>query len=137
MEIELTNGLKLLLRSVSQPALDEIIADLGGYEFQAEMAQKTAAEIAAYFRALPADELQRYNATLRRQALYCLGFGVVTDPTADDIALLQHLGKDSDIPQIRRAHWLLYVAGITRDDKNTIIGAIMALTRISEWQTKS
>jgi len=137
VEIELANGLKLLLQPVSQPALDELTADLGGYALQARLAQMDEAAVVAYFRALPPDQLEAYNATLRRQALYCLGFGVVTDPTADDIALLQHLGKDSDIPQIRRAHWLLYVAGITRDDKNTIIGAIMALTRISEWQTKS
>ena len=132
MEIELENGLKLNLRPVSQPALDEIVDDLGGYVLQSELAKMPAEELLDYFRAMPPAELRSYNETLRRQALYCLGFGVVDDPSPDDIALLQHLGKDSDIPQIRRAHWLLCVAGITRTDKNSIIGAIMALTRIRD-----
>jgi len=132
VEIELENGLKLNLRPVSQPALDEIVDDLGGYVLQSELAKLSSEELVAHFRAMSQDELRRYNAALHCQALYCLGFGVVDDPSTDDIALLQHLGKDSDIPQIRRAHWLLCVAGITRADKNSIIGAIMALTRISD-----
>ena len=132
MEIELANGLKLLLQPVSQPALDELTADLGGYALQARLAQMDEAAVVAYFRALPPDQLEAYNATLRRQALYCLGFGVATEPPEDAVTLLQHLGKDSDIPQIRRAHWLLYVAGITRADKVRIIGTVMALTRLAD-----
>jgi hypothetical protein len=132
MQIKLENGLELLLQPVSQPALDELLDDLGGYAEQARLAALSPEERVAHFRAMSPAELAAHNAILRRQALYCLGFGVVTDPSPDDVALLQHLGKDSPLPQIRRAHWLLYVAGITRTDKSDIIGNVMALTRISD-----
>jgi hypothetical protein len=132
MEIELENGLKLLVQPVSQPAIDELIDDLGGYPYQLRLSEMSTEAVTAHFRAMPPDKLKAYNDTLRRQSLYCLGFGVATDPPEDAITLLQHLGKDSPIPQIRRAHWLLYVAGITRADKVNIIGAVLALTRISD-----
>jgi len=132
MQIELENGLELLLRPVSQPALDELIDDLGGYTQQLRLAQMSTEELAAHFRALSPDKLERYNATQRRLMLYCFGFGVVTEPPDDAAPLLQYLSVDSDIPQIRRAHWLLYVAGITRTDKSSIVGNVMALTRISD-----
>jgi hypothetical protein len=132
MQIKLENGLELLLKPVSQPALDEILDDLGGCAEQLRLAEMSIAELTAHFRAMPPAELAAHNAILRRQMLYCLGFGVVTDPPPDDVTLLQHLGKDSPLPQIRRAHWLLYVAGITRADKSTIIGNVMGLTRISD-----
>jgi len=132
MQIELENGLELLLQPVSQPALDELIDDLGGYAEMLRLSQMNATELAEHFRAMHPAKLATYNATQRRLMLYCFGFGVVTDPPEDDIPLLEHLGIDSAIPQIRRAHWLLYVTGITRADKSNIIGNVMALTRMSD-----
>jgi len=132
MQIKLENGLELLIQPVSQPALDDLIDDLGGYAEQARVAEMNDAERATYFRELPYATLDKYIHTLRCQAMYCLGFGVVTDPPPEAVALLQHLDKDSDLPQIRRAHWLLYVAGMTRVDKSNIIGSVMALTRLND-----
>lgn len=132
MQIELENGLTLTLCPVSQPALDELIDDLGGYAEQVRLGQLSTEQLTAHFRALAPARLAAYNAVQRRLMLYCFGFGVVNDPTPEDVALLEHLGIDSPLPQIRRAHWLLYVAGITRTDKSNIISNVMALTRISD-----
>ena len=129
-KLTLENGLEITLRPASQVAIDELVEDMGGYELQSNLAALPESEIVAYFKAMSPDELKEYNAAHRRQALYCLGFGVVSDPPASDIEILRQLGKHSDIPQIRRAHWLLYVAGMTREDKSRVVGTIMALTRL-------
>ena len=132
MNIELSNGLTLQLQPVSQVAIDEIIADLGGYELQSRLAEMHDAALRAHFGAYTKDEMADYLAAQHRQMLYCFGWGVVDDPPQDALDALDLLGKNHRLPAIRRANWLIYVAGISRPDKSQIIGHVMALTYATE-----
>ena len=129
MQITLSNELELTLKAVSQVAIDEIIGEMGGYAQMARLAAMERAELREYFGAMTTEQLDARNKTQRKQMLYLFGWGVVDDPPAEAIAVLDALDCNSDIPQIQRANWLIYAAGITRDDKALIIGSVMATTR--------
>jgi len=128
MQFNLENGTELWLCPVSQVTLEQIIADLGGYALQSRLAALPEAEVRAHFAAYTPEELAAYLAAQQRQLYYCLGWGVVNDPDPAAGAALALLEKSSPHPHIQRLNWLLYVAGLTRQDKARLIGAIMALT---------
>ena len=62
--------------------------------------------------------------------VYMFGWGIEETPDDRVIEMLEELDCNSTVPQIQRAHWLIYVAGLTRADKANIIGTVMALTRV-------
>ena len=132
MQIELSTGATLTAQPVSQVAVDAIIAGLGGYAEQARLAAMPLPELTAYLRAMDYEERARREQAQHKQMVYLFGWGIVETPDAEAVAVLDALGYNSPIPQIQRANWLIYAAGLTRADKSAIIGAVMAMTRAAE-----
>ena len=132
MQITLSNGLELELQAVSQVAIDEIIGEMGGYAEMARQAAMPLPELRAYLGDLPGPEIEKRSKAQRKQMLYFFGWGVVNSPPSEAVAVLDALECDSPIPQIQRANWLIYAAGITREDKSLIIGSVMAVTRMAQ-----
>ena len=132
MKITLENGMELEVQPVSQVALDEIIADLGGYELQSTLAELDDAGLRAHFATYTSTEMADYLAAQHRQMLYCFGWGVVDAPSEEAKQLLESLGHTSPLPQVQRARWLIYAANLTRADKARIIGTVMAVTYAAE-----
>ena len=128
MRFETSNGLQLQLRPVSTVTLDAIINELGGFDLLLELSNQTPEQVERHFRAYEPQRLQAYLAAQRRQLLYCLGWGVVNTPPPEAIAELELLELNSTYPNVQRAHWLVYAAGLQREDKARLIGAVMALT---------
>ena len=129
-KLTLDNGNEITLRGVSQVTMDEILADLGGFDLQRRLSIMTADELETHFATYSEDERQEFLDAQRREVLYCLGWGVVDDPQPDDLAALNLLGKTSEFENVRRAYWLLYAANLTRRDKARIVGTVLALTYI-------
>ena len=50
-----------------------------------------------------------YVTNSNRLLRYLAGWGVVEDPSEEEVEMLQALGLDSDIPNLRRAAWLMYL----------------------------
>ena len=132
MKITLSNATELELQPVSQVAIDEIITDLGGYDLQGRLSEMDDASLRTHFATYTKDEMAAYLAAQHRQMLYCFGWGVVDDPPPDALEALDILGRNHRVPQIQRAHWLIYAADLTRADKAQIIGNVMALTYAEE-----
>jgi hypothetical protein len=128
MKITLSTGLELELQPVSQVAIDEIIIDLGGYELQWQLAALDDEALRSHFAGYAPAEMTAYLDAQHRQMLYCLGWGVADEPPPEAVDALRVLKRDSEFPQVRRAYWLFYVAGLTRADKALVIGGVMALT---------
>ena len=137
MKITLDSGAELELQPGSQVAMAEIITDLGGYELQSRLAAMDEDELRAHFTAYTPAEMQAYLAAQHRQMLYCFGWGVVDAPSPDAVALLESLGCTSALPQLQRARWLVYVAGLTSADKARVIGGVMALTYADELRRRA
>jgi hypothetical protein len=132
MKIALARGLELTLQPVSQVALDEIITDMEGYELQSALSKMNDTELRAHFATYTHAEMSAYLEAQHRQMLYCFGWGVVDNPPEAAQHLLENLGLAGDLPQIQRARWLIYAADLTRTDKATIIGNVLAVTYAAE-----
>jgi len=122
----------LTLKAVSQVAIDEIIGEMGGYAEMARQTTMTLAELREYWGNLSAEEIAKRTRAQHKQMLYLFGWGVVNSPPSEELAMLDALDSNSTIPQIQRANWLIYAAGITREDKALIIGSVMATTRATQ-----
>jgi len=132
MHITLSNGLELELQPVSQVAIDETYSEMGGYAQMSRESAMSREELREHFGAMPSEILDARNKAQHKQMLYLFGWGVVNAPSTEDVAVLDALDCNSSIPQIQRANWLIFAAGITRDDKALIIGSVVALTRTTQ-----
>ena len=132
MQLELSTGLTLTAQPVSQIAIDAIYNELGGYAEMSRQAEMTSDELGDYIRALPYAERIKREAAQHKQMVYLFGWGIAESPDDDAVAQLEALGCNSTIPQIQRANWLIYTAGLSRADKALIIGTIMTITRMAQ-----
>ena len=85
--------------------------------------------VTAYINALPHAERIKRELAQQTQTLYLFGWGVVEDAPEEVKPILDALRCNSDLPQIQRANWLIYAAGLSRRDRAKLIGAVMAVTK--------
>ena len=93
------DGRELTLRPVNENTCRALIEKLGGMQLF------RTGRIAD----LSADEQALYITNSNRLLRYLAGWGVVENPSEEEVEMLQALGLDSDIPNLRRAAWLMYL----------------------------
>ena len=116
---ELKTGRVLSLRPVKATMLRHLLSKFGGLRNVLDdpkgIEKLTGA---ARFRALDAVD-QIFN--------YCAGFGVVDDPTEEELDELAELGFRVDKPPLARVSWLRLLLD-DDDEAGELMGAVMVLT---------
>jgi hypothetical protein len=115
---ELRTGQVLNLRPVKATMLRHLLSKFGGLRNVLDdpkgIEKLTGA---ARFRALDAVD-QIFN--------YCAGFGVVDDPTEEELDELAELGFRVDKPPLARVSWLRLL--LDDEEAGELLGAVMLLT---------